>query len=378
LLLAVNGLAIEFAVEARGHGTNLFFSALTPGLVWAILERGLARSWVAYALVQIGALWSYPGALFHVAGVNLFLAGVLLWRWWRQGDAWGRCGLARWAVANTAAVVACVWLMAPAAPQAALYYATKFPTGHMGMTWQVGMFMSYASGLCPLFEDAVYEPDWQGQPALAWLFTGFWKFAPLALWTLVVFPLLFCTGVWSIGKSVGGRLRLGVLAVSMVMAEIMVLVQTHTGMFMYFWYVIFMLPPVLVITAAGLGVAGDWLAARFRNPSRADRISGGLAAGAVCWLVLVTGMLVWQWSWRDEIVLIHRKPVINPWQTGDGLIPRFEIMRGTGNWVTYADGYHVVLRDYEGDGQAWAAALNRTMDQWGKHPGPAGRDDAKP
>ena len=89
------------------------------------------------------------------------------------------------------------------------------------------------------------------------------------------------------------------------------------------------------------------------------------------WLVLVTGTLVWQWSWKDEIVLIHRKPVVNPWQTDAGLIPRFEIMRGSGNWVTYADGYHVVLRDYEGDGQAWAGALNRTMDQWGKRPGPA-------
>ena len=67
-----------------------------------------------------------------------------------------------------------------AIPQAAGFFAEKFPTGGITVDWLVGACVAYATGLLTLFDKAMETPAWTGPTALQWFGGGFLRFWPLA------------------------------------------------------------------------------------------------------------------------------------------------------------------------------------------------------
>ena len=97
--LALHPWHVRFSVEARGYSLMLLFLILS---LWALvnaLERGRKRDWVIFGLAQFLTLYSWKGALYPLAFVNLVVGARLIF-----GPAPPGCArtvaVSRWVMAN--------------------------------------------------------------------------------------------------------------------------------------------------------------------------------------------------------------------------------------------------------------------------------------
>lgn len=363
-LMAVHALALHHSVEARGYGLNLFFVSLLPGLVWRVLQIGSTREWLAFGTVVFLAILSYSGSLYQIALLNFLIAVVLLWRWKKHGQPGARAGFFRWAAANSAAAILYLWIISPAIPQAIAEYHEKFPTGNLGFSWVLGATVTYATGLMPIYTKALAGPDWQGPTHVEWFFTHFPKFP--AIFVLCLFTLvLFAIGLIWIWKQ--GKLRASIITLAAASGPVMV---THhylgTGFSLYYWYLIYILPAVLLIWAAGIGALGDKIGTTMKKDG--TTVASLLAAGIALWMLAVG----YQWpgagEWNDGITYFSRQPPAGGWGVPSDPIRAVEIQRGSSLWINSADGYLFRLRDFEKNPTAWDYVRTRKIADWGKIP----------
>jgi hypothetical protein len=299
------------------------------------------------------------------------VALALAWDGWKKGDPMARCGLARWAMTNTAAALTYFWILAPAMPQAALFIVNKFPTGNMGLAWNTGFFITYASGLCAMFAKSTPDAALHGQAFLSWFFAGFREIAALGIWSLVVFPILFVTGWVATWKSTGARARALLLAASVASGPLMIFVQPMVtkNSLLFFWYIIFITPAVVAIAACGLVATADWLAERLKWRGHRDLACGITASAALGWLFWISSSVVAPGEWRIGPADFKRKPLANPWHAEHGLIARDAFTRSRHHrWISYEDGFLVVLTNYHDQPAAYDAILKRPLAEWGRIP----------
>lgn len=368
-LMAAHALAVHHAIEARGYGVCLFLCAVLLGQSWVVLRVGRGRDWALFGLLVFASVHAYPGSLYYVGCLNAFIAATLAWQGWKGRDPASKAGLARWFVANTAAGVCFLWVTSPAIPQAAGFFAEKFPTGGITVDWLVGACVAYATGLLTLFDKAMETPAWTGPTALQWFGGGFLRFWPLALWSYVACPILVALGLGSLWKSKEDRLPAWLLLVAVGSGIVMIAHNAFvTGLALYFWYIIFILPAVLGIEACGLVVVGRALARGMGGAGRAECWTGVLVVVSALWMFWISFPWPGSRNWDDKVGFLARQPNLQGWPTKPGQIPRVEIPRGNSLWVTYRDGYQYRIRDYADRPEAWTAVKDRSLAVYGVGP----------
>jgi hypothetical protein len=371
-LMAVHALALHHSVEARGYGLNLFMGSLFLGLAWRALQIGRTRDWQAFGMVVFLCVFSYPGSLYLVATINLFIAATLLWRWRKQADPRAMTALARCAVANGAAGLLYLWIITPAIPQAMSEFHEKFPQGNLGFSWVLGATVTYATGLMPIYTQVFAPPEWPGPTHVQWFFTHFPKMWPICLLAILTL-ILFVSGWIRLWKT--GRFRTGYLIAAAASGVIMV--SHHylfTGLSLYYWYIIYILPTVLLVWAAGIGSLADKIGGK---PHGRDTIIGSMITAGIClWMLVIS----YQWPglgrWDDGITYIVREPPGGKWAAKSDPIRTGEIQRGSSLWINTADGYLFRIRDFEENPSAWESVRFRPSSGWGKLPGQADRDES--
>ena len=296
-LMAVHGLALHHSVEARGYGLNLFLSSLLLGFAWRVLQIGATRDWILFGVVVFMTVFSYPGSLYIAAVINLFIFMVLLWRWRKQADPRAKTALARWVVVNATAGLCYLWLVAPAMPQALAEFQKKFPEGNLGFSWVLGATVTYATGLMPIYTKVFAGPDWPGPTQVEWFFTHFPRMWPVCLLTIFTVVLFVAGWIW-IFKN--GRLRAAFLLTATSSGVIMV---THhylfTGLSLYHWYIIYILPTVLLAWTAGIGCLAEKISAATRLKSPA---TGSILTAGIClWMIIISYDLPKLGIWDDGI-----------------------------------------------------------------------------
>ena len=367
LLMAVHGLALHHSIEARAYGLCLFFSSALIGLAWRVIHRGRGWEWALFGLLVCASILAYPGMFYFVASVNLFVAAVLGWRAFKARDRLARANLARWFVSNSAAALAFFWVFFPTFPQAAGFFATKFPEGNLDLAWAIGAFTTYGSGLMAWFDNNVGAPGWTGPSELAWWGARFPAFWPVGLAAFLIFPLVFLTGLVSAWREEGGKMRAALLATCLLAGAAMFCHHAFlTGFSLYHWYVIYTLPALLGLMGCGLAALGSALARRLGRPDRAPAWTGLVAAFHCLWLLWI----VYPWPgarpWQDDMAIMARQPPSGGWRTAPGEIPRIEIQRGESLWVTYLDGYQIRYHDYEDHLAQWRPIVQRPLAGWGR------------
>ena len=372
-LMAVHALALHHSVEARGYGLNLCIISILPALVWRVLQNGNNRDWLAFGLVVFLAIFSYPGSLYQVALLNFLVAGILLWRWKKAGQPSARTGLFRWVAANSVAAILYLWIISPAVPQAMAEFHEKFPTGNLGFSWMLGATVTYATGLMPIYTKSLVGPDWIGPTHVEWFFTHFPRFPAIFVLCLLTL-ILFTLGLIWVWKQ--GKLRATILTLAAASGPIMV---THhyltTGLSLYYWYIIYILPAVLILWAAGIGILGDKLGAAMKK--NGTSVASILTAVIAIWMLAIG----YQWpgsrQWDDGITYFSRQPPAGGWGAKSDPIRTMEIQRGSSLWVNTADGYLFCIRNFEQNPEAWNFLRQRPLDQWGKMPVPAGASESR-
>ncbi len=98
-LMALHPLHVRFSVEARGYSLMLLFFVLSLWVLVRALEMGRRRDWLAFGLLQFLVLYSWKGAVYPLAALNL---AVGVWLLLRPASHRGRrsTALARWLAAN--------------------------------------------------------------------------------------------------------------------------------------------------------------------------------------------------------------------------------------------------------------------------------------
>ncbi len=98
-LMALHPLHVRFSVEARGYSLMLLFLVLALLALIRALEIGKRRDWLVFGLLQFLVLYSWKGAIYPLATLNLALGGWLLFA---AAPLRGQRStvLARWLAAN--------------------------------------------------------------------------------------------------------------------------------------------------------------------------------------------------------------------------------------------------------------------------------------
>jgi hypothetical protein len=246
--LALQPWFTEHAAVARGY-TLVMLLVVLAIIAWRrALLHGTWLWWIAFAVAQFLALWTYPGALFLLAPLNL-AAVLLIWR--RPANVTGpvRTQLSRWFCVNSVTAAGLLPLLLPLLPQMKKYIA-KLDTVDIGAAWLNDVFWFFTGG-APWLRGAS-SADWKyhdmqivtealGRPAL-WI-----------LGTIVVVP--FLAGVLRLARSGWTGFAVALCTIAAPCAQILYAKQQR--IFIWEWYVIFALPFVAMFWGLGAsGIAG--------------------------------------------------------------------------------------------------------------------------
>lgn len=370
-LMVFHGLALHHSVEARGYGLNLFMASLLLGFAWRVLHRGGTVDWLAFGALVFLSVFSYPGSLYLVAAINLFIVATIVWRWRKHADPLAWSALARCVVANGAAGLLYLWIITPAIPQAMSEFHEKFPQGNLGFSWLLGATVTYSTGLMPIYTQVFAPADWQGPTHVEWFFTHFPKMWPICLLAIVTLGFFISGWIW-LWKS--GRYRAGFLLVAASSGVVMVCHHyLFTGLSLYHWYIIYILPTVLIVWAAGIGSLAGKIGGKFQLR---DTVLGAATVAAVClWMFAISYKLPGLERWDDGITYLVREPMGGKWAVKTDPIRVGEIQRGPSLWINTADGFLFRIRDFEKNPEAWDYVRERPLSQWGQAPASVGSAD---
>jgi hypothetical protein len=272
LLLAIHPWHIRYGADGRGYS---FVVLLTLAgallLLWALREDRW-RAWLGYGASQLLLLWTFPLAVYvplalGAAGGAAIALGPREWR-----DR-----LARFAVANLAAGMAYLQVMAPNLAQAALLERLLGEEAGLDPRWLRQLWVAAATGLhvrMPATRD-VWFPTVatlaELRPAVPWVLYG-------------ALPALAAAGLARALRRGSGPERavwLGLCAAPLLL----VLHRALDGFFAYPRFAIYTVVPVAALLAVGC----DGLLGALSGASRARRALAplGLAAALAAYQVLV-------------------------------------------------------------------------------------------
>jgi hypothetical protein len=322
---AIHPLHADYSTQARGYGLVMLFAALALDAGWRALEEGRWRHWVALAGCFLGMLYANPSSAYFVAALGSALALCLAWRVFVRGNGEARRGLARLGVCGAVAFVIFIPLVWPALPQAAGYLKEKMQ-GSIGGVWPISTWSKYASGV--MMPDAEVGREWlnfaveDGDEAIRRSGGTYMveHYLPEEPWLFCVVFLLFPALMFAGAFAFFHRHPAAWPVLAGGIAAPLVGYALHHWVlytFIYYWYLIYAMPVVLVLLALGAEAVGDLLQRRWRAAWPAWIPALGVAAVLVSVNLGGPGRMGW-----------IPDPVARPEQ----------FTRGRYVWTTYPDG----------------------------------------
>ena len=339
LLVAVHPWHLRYSTEARGYGLLLGFAVLAA---WCLVEalrddeQPRWRWWLAYALCQAGYLWANLGGVYLAAGMNgLVLAGLALGALRKSGigGVFRSGGVRGLLVANVISAMVLVPLILPCVPQItdAMERNDVF---RKGLPFGVGrdVLSNLLIGM-PWFDG---DPDNPLNPAV--VKDG----GSPATWIgLVVSALAFLVGLAAMMRK-SGRAALVVLG-ALLGLGLAFLNSALTEATLLPWYVIFVLPFVVLCCGCGIACLAGWMGQRFGEGAgnhRRLRYIGYAMVGLILWAgfpALKAYRLIGKQALRDSIVDVRggvypfsaeqKEPILVGWWSEAGIYdPRLRLV----------------------------------------------------
>jgi hypothetical protein len=253
-LAALHPWYLRYASEARSYA---FVLCLLPLLLYFFLQairRGQWRWWLAFAVTEFLLMAFYPTCAYVLVVLNL-CAPVILWRQAAVPRDRQTLGM-RWLVANLLAGMAFLQMTLPIVPQLLLYLKEVPALGQVDYRWMQNFLAHLLSG-------SPWSYTFQYKTPYLELFP--WAVDHPGLMVLIVFlaAAFFILGARRLAAK--GFLECA-LILTMLMPAVLCFIQVRaSGGHMYEWYVIFILPGAIALTALGMdGI----LAAAHSRPAR--------------------------------------------------------------------------------------------------------------
>jgi hypothetical protein len=219
-------------------------------------------------------LYSYPGSVYFAAALGLAVT-VWLLRCRRCDRDFSRRSFVRFLVACCVAALVYLPLVSPAVPQVVSYLPRI--RGALGSPWLVVTWTEYATGvMMPPFSEIL---EWKAahpvlrasEVASIWLADArclVEKFLPRApllfMAAFLLVPALMMAGIRHLVRRSRTCLPLVAAGLAAPMIAYVYHLWPQTPI-LFYWYLIYSLPVVLALVAAGLDGAGEWLAVRWRR-----------------------------------------------------------------------------------------------------------------
>ena len=248
-LLTVHPWHLRYSTEARSYAMVILLVILGMLCLVIALRNNRWRWWLGFAGCQFLYMYAFSGALYFALGTNIAALCAIMAR----GSTWRRAATGRLVVASILSAMVYLQLMLPCLPQMAFTIADLDSlSGNLSPAKVIDMGSFLAFGM-PAFD---YNPVNPHNPALEkFWFTGWWILVP-GLLTMAV--IVFFGGLVFRRSGIPRTLLLGNFMAFVMMLSASVLTDTA----LHFWYVIFLLPFVVIFAAAGWTVL--WKSRRLR------------------------------------------------------------------------------------------------------------------
>jgi Dolichyl-phosphate-mannose-protein mannosyltransferase len=239
-LCVVHPWHIRYASEMRAYSFMFLLVPLAYLFLIEALHTGRWAWWGAFAGSLFALMYSNALHLYPAAGAGLCGLGAIISRW-RTPAA--RIQLARFVVVMLAAAMVFLQLMLPCVPQFAEYQRTSAVHGSLDGRW-------LSSYLGHLFAGAPWSSTGRQVSPYMELYPQALSY-PVAFRALVTATLIFLA-LGTRRLIVTGPVHRLVALALLVTAPLAYGISWACGNYLFEWYLLFLLPGVIVLTAVGL------------------------------------------------------------------------------------------------------------------------------
>ncbi len=254
-LIGLHPLAIDYHTQARGYGFVMLFATLASACAYQAVQQHGWRPWIGYGASQVAMLWSNEGSVYFALALNSLLGAHLVVARWRRGDE--GASLARFALVTLVSGMLFLQVMLPVMVQAKTYLESRFERSHLDASWAFTIVSGYGSGHSLPPADWWHGSDPAERDIAAFFTQHYLPEHPLgAALALGFLPLLVGTAVVRLARR--DHMALLVLGAGLVAPVLAFLHQRlFAGLWLYYWYLIYLLPFLCILAALGLATIGS-------------------------------------------------------------------------------------------------------------------------
>jgi uncharacterized membrane protein len=276
-LMALHPWHIRYASEARGYSLLIFFIPVVLYFWLRATQENRWRWWLLFGLAEFLLIYSYPGAAYILVVLNLATAAWLVWKAKGCGS-WTTVG--RWFAVNCFAGMIAWQLMLPLVPQLQEYMKTGEARLPLTYEWHYNTATHFLTGTSWSKARIPSPPHPEVKPYAVR--------HPVFFGAVVGggFALL-CIGYAALFFRKPGDVRIAA-ATLLFPGLIGYAVAKSAQQWLFEWYLIYLLPGLIVGVAVGAVCVGNWLATR----TRAAWVPG------VCGAVVVLGYAIFSQPFR--------------------------------------------------------------------------------
>lgn len=269
LLMVIHPWHIRYASEMRAYSFMLLLLPLNYWFLIEALTTGRWRWWVAFGSGVFVLMYANALNIYPVAGMGLCALGAAVWRW-RNPEA--PVQVMRLMVVMMAAGMVFLQLMLPCVPQFVEYLHTTAVQGKLDGRWLSSYF-----GL--LFAGAPWNSS--GQATSTYMELHPWAGAHPAKFLALVVTSILLVAYGTRRLLLKGPLQAFVTAALLLTAPVAYVISRVRHQYLFEWYLLFLLPGVIVAAAVGLDGFRQFLTRNFPRAHAGAALAWLLIAGAI-------------------------------------------------------------------------------------------------
>ncbi|MEM9481859.1 MAG: glycosyltransferase family 39 protein [Verrucomicrobiota bacterium] len=340
LLFAAHPMVMEYHIQARGYGLTMLFVLTSTLLALKALESKKFLHWLGVAASVTLALYSFSGAIYFYGALTFFIFVHFGWKWVKTPEEQpaALAEMTKFALAMTIAGMVFLQLALPNAVQARYYLEEKFYPGELEPGWYLVTWAQYIAGAeRPPGVEFWHETSKEDRDVSAYIFDQLIPEEPfLAGYLFVGAPLMVGFGVVFLWRR--KRYLIPIVFAGLAAAVVSIIHSVfYTQLFLYYWYLIYALPFLVIAVAVGLSGIGEWLKEKTKQSWLTLALS---AAGVAAFLYLPKpDMHGVTYLPKPKIPGINAK-----W--GPFAIQKVEHKRADSRFIVHPDGRHTREKGY--------------------------------